>query len=170
MWPPQPTRCWSWDITTCRARCVGDIIMLPDRGHLQPQGRGLGGLRAGKRRAGGKLLQRSVIGEQCLRQPLVLHSGQRRADEVADAAEQDARPGITPSRGRPRVSNDNPTRSHCFEPEILPCNGRRMALPIWTRHGPGSGTSCVGTTMNTAITASASSRRPSAIAARIIRC
>ena len=74
--------------------------LLPDRGHLQPQGAWAGGLRAGKRRAGGKLLQRSVIGEQCLRQPLVLHSDNGAPMKSLTLLSKMHDLGITPSRGR----------------------------------------------------------------------
>ena len=45
------------------------------------------------------LLQRSVIREQCWKQPLVLHSGQRRADEVGHAADQRCMIWVSRPRG-----------------------------------------------------------------------
>ncbi|TDV67559.1 hypothetical protein EC915_10393 [Pseudomonas sp. LP_7_YM] len=38
--------------------------------------------------------------------------------------------GITPSRGRPRVSNDNPYSESLFRTLKYSRNGRRMVLPV----------------------------------------
>ena len=61
-----------------------------------------------------KLLQRSVIGEQCLRQPLVLHSDNCAPMKSLTLLSKMHDLGITPSRGRPRVSNDNPYSESLF--------------------------------------------------------
>ncbi|MBN0120159.1 transposase family protein, partial [Pseudomonas aeruginosa] len=61
-----------------------------------------------------KLLQRSVIGEQCLRQPLVLHSDNGAPMKSLTLLSKMHDLGITPSRGRPRVSNDNPYSESLF--------------------------------------------------------
>lgn len=99
-----------------------------------------------------KLLQRSVIGEQCLYKPLVLHSDNGAPMKSLTLLSKMYDLGITPSRGRPRVSNDNPYSESLFR-TLKYC-------PQWPQDGfadrPGSGTSCAGTTMNTAIAGSAS--------------
>ena len=86
---PGPIKCGPGISPTCRHWCAASsITSLSDRGHLQP---GVGWevheQECGEQAAA--LLQRSVIREQCWKQPLVLHSGQRRADEVGRAADQD---------------------------------------------------------------------------------
>src|SRR3546814_20649287 len=53
------------------------------------------------------LLQRSVIGEQCLHEPLVLHSDNGAPMKSVTLLSKMYDLGITPSRGRPRVSTDN---------------------------------------------------------------
>ena len=60
------------------------------------------------------LLQRSVISEQCLREPLVLHSDNGTPMKLATLLSKMYELGITPSRGRPRVSNDNPYSEALF--------------------------------------------------------
>lgn len=60
------------------------------------------------------LLQRSVIGEQCLREPLVLHSDNGAPMKSVTLLSKMYEAGITPSRGRPRVSNDNPYSESLF--------------------------------------------------------
>ena len=58
----------------CRHSCAASITTLSDRGHLQPQRVGweVHEQECGERAAA--LLQRSIIREQCWKQPLVLHS------------------------------------------------------------------------------------------------
>lgn len=60
------------------------------------------------------LLQRSVIGEQCLHEPLVLHSDNGAPMKSVTLLSKMYELGITPSRGRPRVSNDNPYSESLF--------------------------------------------------------
>lgn len=60
------------------------------------------------------LLQRSVIGEQCLQEPLVLHSDNGAPMKSVTLLSKMYDLGITPSRGRPRVSNDNPYSESLF--------------------------------------------------------
>lgn len=70
----------------------------------------------GKRRECPRLLQRSVIVEQCLHEPLLLHSDNGAPMKSVTLLSKMYYLGITPSRGRPRVSNDTiPTRSRCSE-------------------------------------------------------
>lgn len=74
-----------------------------------------------------KLLQRSVIGEQCLRQPLVLHSDNGAPMKSQTLLSKMHDLGITPSRSRPRVSNDNPYSESLFR-TLKYC-------PQWPRDG-----------------------------------
>ena len=60
------------------------------------------------------LLQRSVIREQCWKQPLVLHSDNGAPMKSVTLLTKMYDTGITPSRGRPRVSNDNPYSESLF--------------------------------------------------------
>jgi putative transposase len=60
------------------------------------------------------LLQRSVIRESCLRQPLVLHSDNGAPMKSVTLLNKMYDLGVTPSRGRPRVSNDNPYSESLF--------------------------------------------------------
>ena len=56
--------------------------------------------------------------------------------------------GITPSRGKPRVSNDNAFSESLFRTLKYCPNGHRKDLPVWMMPGAGSGTLCAGTTMS----------------------
>ncbi len=60
------------------------------------------------------LLQRSVNQEKCWRQPLVLHSDNGAPMKSVTLLSKMYDLGITPSRGRPRVSNDNPYSESLF--------------------------------------------------------
>ncbi|WP_235657122.1 DDE-type integrase/transposase/recombinase, partial [Aeromonas caviae] len=51
------------------------------------------------------LLQRSIIREQCWKQPLVLHSDNGAPMKSVTLLTKMHDLGVTPSRGRPRVSN-----------------------------------------------------------------
>jgi len=53
------------------------------------------------------LLQRSILSEKCLREPLVLHSDNGAPMKSVTLLAKMYDLGVTPSRGRPRVSNDN---------------------------------------------------------------
>jgi putative transposase len=61
------------------------------------------------------LLQRSVLSEQCLHQPLVLHSDNGAPMKSVTLLSKMYDLGITPSRGRPRVSNDNAFSESLFK-------------------------------------------------------
>jgi hypothetical protein len=61
-----------------------------------------------------ELLQRTVLAEHCTGQPLVLHSDNGALMKSVTLLGKLYDPGITPSRGRPRVSNDNPYSESLF--------------------------------------------------------
>ena len=73
------------------------------------------------------LLQRTVLCEGCLRQPLVLHSDNGAPMKSTTLLSKMYELGITPSRGRPRVSNDNPYSESLFR-TLKYC-------PQWPRDG-----------------------------------
>uniref|UniRef100_E6QV37 Transposase of ISCARN105, IS3 family IS3 group,ORFB n=1 Tax=mine drainage metagenome TaxID=410659 RepID=E6QV37_9ZZZZ len=60
------------------------------------------------------LIQRGFTAEQCWRQPLVLHSDNGAPMKSSTLLAKLYDLGITPSRGRPRVSNDNPYSESLF--------------------------------------------------------
>lgn len=62
------------------------------------------------------LVRRAVLSEQCLpsRNPLVLHSDNGSPMKGASILETLYQLGVTPSRSRPRVSNDNPYAESIF--------------------------------------------------------
>lgn len=59
-------------------------------------------------------MQRTVMAEQCWRQPLVLHSDNGAPMKSSTLLAKLYELGVTPSRGRPRVSNDNPYSESLF--------------------------------------------------------
>jgi transposase InsO family protein len=77
------------------------------------------------------LLQRSVTHEKCWRQPLVLHSDNGAPMKSVTLLTKMYDLGITPSRSRPRVSNDNPYSESLFRTLKYCPRGRRMGLPAW---------------------------------------
>lgn len=60
------------------------------------------------------LLQRSMMVEQCFYRPLVLHSDNGAPMKSSTLLAKMYDLGVTPSRGRPRVSNDNPYSESLF--------------------------------------------------------
>ncbi|MNF68065.1 Integrase core domain protein [compost metagenome] len=77
------------------------------------------------------LLQRSVTHEKCWQQPLVLHSDNGAPMKSVTLLTKMYDLGITPSRGRPRVSNDNPYSESLFRTLNTARSGRRKDLPAW---------------------------------------
>ena len=61
-----------------------------------------------------ELVEKSVFNEQCLMKPLVLHSDNGSPMKAQTMLEKLYQLGITPSRSRPRVSNDNPFSESLF--------------------------------------------------------
>ena len=136
----------------------GDLLLPdPDHRHLQPQSRGLGGLPG---RVGGQcvqgVLERAVLAEQVLVQPLVLHADNGSSFKAATLLEKLRDLHIEPSFSRPRVSNDNPYSEALFRtckyvPDY-PVNGfATLSRPV-----SGCSASCTGTTSNIATAAFAS--------------
>ena len=61
-----------------------------------------------------ELMQRTVLTERCAGRPLVLHSDNGAPMKSVTLLSKLYELGITPSRGRPRVSNDNPYSESLF--------------------------------------------------------
>jgi putative transposase len=82
-------------------------------------------LESGERAA--ELIQRSVLAEQCWKKPLLLHSDNSAPMKSSTLLAKLYELGVTPSRGRPRVSNDNPYSESLFR-TLKYC-------PQWPEHG-----------------------------------
>ena len=65
------------------------LLPLSDRGYLQPQGRGLGGLRRGKRRESRRTAATQRDRRAVFTRTVGAALGQRRTDEIGDTIEQD---------------------------------------------------------------------------------
>lgn len=106
---------WSWDITYLPSPVRGQyyyLYLIEDIYSRKAVGSEVYGEESGEKAAA--LLQRSVIGERCLNEPLVLHSDNGAPMKSVTLLSKMYDLGITPSRGRPRVSNDNPYSESLF--------------------------------------------------------
>ncbi|WP_235811759.1 IS3 family transposase, partial [Pseudomonas syringae] len=106
---------WSWDITYLPSPVRGKyyyLYLIEDIYSRKAVGWEVYEEESGEKAAA--LLQRSVIGEQCLHEPLVLHSDNGAPMKSLTLLSKMHDLGITPSRGRPRVSNDNPYSESLF--------------------------------------------------------
>lgn len=110
-----PNQVWSWEITYLPSRVRGQyyyLYLIEDIYCRSGVGWEVHEQESGELAA--KLLQRSVISEQCLFMPLVLHSDNGAPMKSQSLLSKMYDLGITPSRGRPRVSNDNPYSESLF--------------------------------------------------------
>ncbi|WP_339491645.1 IS3 family transposase [Pseudomonas sp. EA_15y_Pfl2_R67] len=110
-----PNQVWSWDITYLPSPVRGKyyyLYLIEDIYSRKAVGWEVYEEESGEKAAA--LLQRSVIGEQCWREPLVLHSDNGAPMKSLTLLSKMQDLGITPSRGRPRVSNDNPYSESLF--------------------------------------------------------
>lgn len=110
-----PNQVWSWDITYLPSPVRGKhyyLYLIEDIYSRKGVGWEVHEDEDGAKAAA--LLQRSVISEQCLREPLVLHSDNGAPMKSMTLLSKMHELGITPSRGRPRVSNDNPYSEALF--------------------------------------------------------
>ena len=106
---------WSWDVTYLPASVRGQfyyLYLFEDIYSRKAVGWEVYAEESGELAAG--LVQRSVMAEQCWRQPLVLHSDNGAPMKSSTLLAKLYDLGITPSRGRPRVSNDNPYSESLF--------------------------------------------------------
>jgi len=119
---------WSWDITYLPSPVRGQyyyLYLIEDIYSRKAVGWEVYEQESGELAA--VLLQRSVIREACVRQPLVLHSDNGAPMKSSTLLSKMYELGVTPSRGRPRVSNDNPYSESLF---------RTMKYcPQWPRDG-----------------------------------
>lgn len=92
------------------------------------------------------LLQRCMLREQCLHQPLVLHSDNGAPMKACIMKAKLDELGVLPSYSRPRVSNDNALSSPCSGCLNTGHSGPQAALPRWMKPGHGLSTLCAGTT------------------------
>ena len=110
-----PNQVWSWDITYLPSLVRGQyyyLYLIEDIYSRKGVGWEVHEQECGEQAAA--LLQRSVIREQCWKQPLVLHSDNGAPMKSVTLLTKMYDLGITPSRGRPRVSNDNPYSESLF--------------------------------------------------------
>ena len=110
-----PNRVWSWDISYLPSWVRGRFFYL----YLivDIYSRKIVGWEVHEREGGeeaAELVQRSVLAQHCIREPLVLHAdnGSPMKSQTLQAKLYDL--GIVPSHSRPRVSNDNPYSESLF--------------------------------------------------------
>lgn len=106
---------WSWDISYMPTRVRGYFYYLYLI--LDIYSRKIVGWEVHEREGGEEaatLIERTVLKENCFREPLVLHSdnGSPMKAQTMQVKLYDL--GITPSHSRPRVSNDNPYSESLF--------------------------------------------------------
>jgi putative transposase len=119
---------WSWDITYLPSPVRGQfyyLYLIEDIFSRKAVGWDVYAQESGERAA--ELMQRTVMAEQCWNKPLVLHSDNGAPMKSATLLAKLYELGITPSRGRPRVSNDNPYSESLFR-TLKYC-------PQWPAHG-----------------------------------
>lgn len=120
---------WSWDTTYLPSPILGKyyyLDLIEDIYNNKAAGWEFYDAESGEKTAA--LLQRSVIGEQCLHEPLLLHSDNGAPMKSVTLLSKMYDLGITPSRGRPRVSNDNPYSESLFSTAWLYQLERRTRL------------------------------------------
>jgi putative transposase len=106
---------WSWDITYLPTRVRGRfyyLYLFEDIYSRKAVGAEVYELESGELAAG--ILQRIVITEQCFGSPPVLHPDNGAPMKSLTLLAKIYDLGLTPSRGRPRVSNDNPYSESLF--------------------------------------------------------
>jgi putative transposase len=110
-----PNQVWSWDITYCASRVRGlyyYLYLIEDI-----YSRKIVGWEVHERECGelaADLLQRTVMREQCFKQPLVLHSDNGAPMKSVTLKAKMEELSVTGSHSRPRVSNDNPYSESLF--------------------------------------------------------
>ncbi len=103
-----PNQLWSWDITYLPSSIKGQywyLYLFEDIYSRKAVGWEVCAQESGEDAA--TVLSRCVLGEQCYRTPLVLHSDNGAPMKSSTLLAKMYDLGITPSRGRPCVSNDN---------------------------------------------------------------
>ena len=111
----RPNQVWSWDITYLPAAAKGQfwyLYLFEDIYSRKAVGWEVCAQETGEHASA--ILSRSVLNEQCYRAPLVLHSDNGAPMKSATLLAKMYELGITASRSRPRVSNDNPYSESLF--------------------------------------------------------
>jgi putative transposase len=106
---------WSWDITYLPTLVHGQfyyLYLVEDIYSRKAVGWEVYEQESGEHAAG--LMQRTVMAERCWGAPLVLHSDNGAPMKSSTLLAKLYELGVTPSRGRPRVSNDNPYSESLF--------------------------------------------------------
>ncbi|SDS43698.1 Transposase InsO and inactivated derivatives [Halopseudomonas litoralis] len=103
-----PCEVWCWDITYCPSTVRGQfyyLYLFEDLYSRKIVGYEVYEAESGEHAA--QLLQRCLLREQCLHQPLVLHSDNGAPMKAQTMKAKLEELGVLPSYSRPRVSNDN---------------------------------------------------------------
>jgi transposase InsO family protein len=111
----RPCEVWSWDVTWLPGPVRGQFYYLFLI--LDLYSRKIVGWEVHSRESaalGAEVVERAVLAEGCLNQPLVLHSDNGSPMKGATMLETLRRLEIEPSFSRPRVSNDNPFSEAVF--------------------------------------------------------
>lgn len=106
---------WSWDISYLPGKIKGHyyyLYLIEDIYSRKGVGYEVHECEQGQLAA--ELVQKTVIKERCFKKPLVLHSDNGSPMKSQTLLEKLYELGITPSRSRPRVSNDNPFSESLF--------------------------------------------------------
>ena len=104
----RPNQVWSWDITYLPSPVRGQyyyLYLIEDIYSRKAVGWEVHNAESGDDAAA--LLQRSILSEKCLGQPLVLQSDNGAPMKSVTLLSKMNDLGVTPSRGRPRVSNNS---------------------------------------------------------------
>lgn len=106
---------WSWDISYLPGQIKGQyyyLYLIEDIYSRKGVGYEVHECEQGELAAG--LVQKTVVKEKCFKAPLVLHSDNGAPMKSQTMLAKLHELGITPSRSRPRVSNDNPFSESLF--------------------------------------------------------
>lgn len=118
-----PNSLWSWDITYCPSVIRGQyyyLYLIEDIFSRKIVGWEIYPIEAGKLAA--DLIEKTVLKEKCFKQPLILHSDNGAPMKSSTLLSKLYDLGITPSRSRPRVSNDNAYSESLFKTmKYQPC-------------------------------------------------
>ena len=110
-----PNEVWSWDITYLASTVKGQfyyLYLFEDIYSRKIVGYEVHEQECGERAA--ELIQRCMLREQCINQPLVLHSDNGAPMKSLTMKAKMEELGVLPSYSRPRVSNDNPFSESLF--------------------------------------------------------
>lgn len=123
-----PNQVWSWDITWLKSLTAGHwfyLYLIEDVFSRKIVGYEVHLVESGEYAA--ELLKRTVLGERCWQEPLVLHAdnGAPMKSQVLQVKLAELK--ITPSHSRPRVSNDNAHVESLFR--------TLKYVPLWPEKG-----------------------------------